>query len=81
MPFGLRIRVGPRNHVLHGSLGQPESYVGGLPDHPVGRAIFRGKGASYCKVKGHAAVICAKTAKLIEMPLGFSTQMGTRNYV
>jgi len=33
MPFGLRIRVGPRNHVLDGG-----------PDAPMGRGNFEGKG-------------------------------------
>jgi len=35
---------------------------------PVGGAILRGKGVSHCKVYGHSAVICAKTAELKEMP-------------
>jgi len=39
MPFGLRSRVGPGNHVLDGS-----------PDPPWEGAILRGKGASHCKV-------------------------------
>jgi len=39
MPFGLRTRVGPGNHVLDGS-----------PDSPMGRGKFEeGKGASHCK--------------------------------
>jgi len=40
MPFGLRTRVGPGNHVLDGG-----------PDPPMGRGNFEGrKGASHCKV-------------------------------
>jgi len=39
MPFGLRTRVGPENHVLDGG-----------PDPPMGRGNFKGKGASHCKV-------------------------------
>jgi len=39
MPFGLRTRVGPRNHVLDGG-----------PDPPCEVAILRGKGAPRCKV-------------------------------
>jgi len=57
--FMLRSLVGPGNHVLDGR-----------PDPPWEGAIFRGKGASHCKVYGHSVVICAKTAKPIEMPFG-----------
>jgi len=39
MLFGMRTRVGPRNHVLDGS-----------PDAPWEGALLRGKGASYCEV-------------------------------
>jgi len=39
IPFGLRTRVGPRNHVLDGG-----------PDLPMGRGNFEGEGASHCKV-------------------------------
>jgi len=40
MPFGLRIWVGPGNHVLDGG-----------PEIPLWEwAILRGKGASHCKV-------------------------------
>ena len=39
MPFGLRTRVGPGNHVLDGG-----------PDPPIGRGNFEGKGASHRKV-------------------------------
>jgi len=36
MPFGLRTRVGPRNHVLDGSADPPmerDNYGGGKDDH------------------------------------------------
>ena len=39
MPFGLRTRVGPRNHVLDGD-----------PDPPWEGAILKGKGPSHCKI-------------------------------
>jgi len=35
-----------------------------------------GKGASHCKVYGHSAAICAKTAEPIEMPFGFWARLG-----
>jgi len=40
MPFGLRTRVGPRNHVLDGG-----------PDPPWEGAILRGKGATIVKYR------------------------------
>jgi len=49
MPFGLRARVGPVNHVLDGG-----------PDPPMGRGNFGGKGAAHCKVQGCSAVNPAK---------------------
>ena len=51
------------------------------PDLPCKGTILRGKGASYCKVQGHSAVICAKTAEPIEMLFGLWAQMGPRNHV
>jgi len=39
MPFGLRTRVGPGNHVLDGG-----------PDPPTEGAILRGKAVSHCKI-------------------------------
>jgi len=39
MLFGLRTRVGPRNHVLDGG-----------PDPPMQRGNFEGEGASHCKL-------------------------------
>jgi len=48
---------------------------------PMGRGNFdRGKGAS-CKVYGHSAVICAKTAEPIEMPFRLWARKGPRNHV
>ena len=57
MPFGFRTQVAPRNHVLDG------------PDPPWETVIWRGEGAAHCKVQGHSAASCAKTAKQIEMLL------------
>jgi len=37
--------------------------------------------ASHCKVQGYSAVICAKTAKPIEMSFELWTWMGRRNRV
>jgi len=39
MPFGLRTRAGPRNHVLDEG-----------PDLPMGRGNFEREGMSHCKV-------------------------------
>ena len=44
-------------------------------------AILRGKGASYCKVLEHSAVICAKTAEPIKMPFVLWARMVPRNHV
>jgi len=57
LPFGLRTRVGPGNHVLDGG-----------PDTPWEGAIFRGKGALNCKVSGHSAVISVNRSRCL---LGF----------
>ena len=70
MPFGLRTGVGPRNHVLDG--GQ---------DHPMGTGNFEGKGTFHCKVQGHSAVICAKTAEPMELPFGLWTLVGPKKHV
>jgi len=43
MPFGLRTRVGPRNHVLD------EVQI------PMGTGNFEGGGSSHCKVKAHSS--------------------------
>jgi len=53
VPFGLWTQVGrPRNHVLDGGSRSP-----------MGGAILRRKGVAHCKVYGHSAVSCAKTAE------------------
>jgi len=57
--FGSRTCMSPRNHELN-SVEIPQC----------NGAILMEKGASCCKVYGHSAVICAKTAELIEMPFG-----------
>jgi len=44
-------------------------------------AIFREKGELHCKVWGHSAVICARTAEPIEMSFGLWARMGPRNHV
>jgi len=56
MPFGLRTRVGRRNHALDG-----------VQIPPWEGTILKEKGASHSKIYGHSAVICAKTAETIEM--------------
>ena len=37
--------------------------------------------ANRCKVWGHSAVICAKTAEPIELPFGLWARMGPRNHM
>ena len=69
MPFGLRTRVGSRNHVLDQG-----------PLFPWDVAILMGKGASHCKVQRHSAVICAKTAEPIDVPFGLWTRIGRKKY-
>ena len=69
MPFGLRTRVGPGNHVLDGV------------QIPHGKGNFEWKGASYCIVYGHSVVIHAKMAEPIEMPFGLRTRVGPGNQV
>ena len=51
MPFGLRTRVGQRNHVLDGG-----------PDPLMGRDNLEGEGASHCKVLGQSTDISAKSS-------------------
>ena len=48
---------------------------------PTGRDNFEGEGASHCKVQGHSAVPCAKTAEPIEMPFGLRTWVSQGNHV
>ena len=59
MPFGMRTRVGPRNHVLDGG-----------PDPAMGRGNFEGEKGRRIVQYGDTAVICAKTAEPIETPFG-----------
>jgi len=47
----------------------------------MGRAIFTGEGASYCKVYRDTTVFSAKRAEPIEMPFGLWTPMGPRNHM
>ena len=69
MQFGFRTRVGPGNHVLHGS-----------PYPLMGRGNFEeGKGRPTVKYRD-TDVICAKTAELIVMLFGFLARTGQRNH-
>jgi len=43
--------------------------------------IFRGNGESHCKVWGHSAVICAKTAEPNQMPFGIWAGIDHRSHV
>ena len=43
---------------------------------PWEEAILRGKEAFHCKVQGHSAVICAKTAEPLELPFELWAPMG-----
>jgi len=61
--------VSSRNHVLDGG-----------PDRPWEAAILMGKRRPIVKYR-ETAVICAKTAKAIEMPFGLWTWMVRRNHV
>jgi len=69
MPFGIGTRVGPRNRVLDGG-----------PDPPMGRGNFEGRKGHPIVKYGDTAVICAKTAKPIEMPFGLWARMGRRSH-
>ena len=52
----------------------------GVQIRPWEGAILRGKGHTIVKYRD-SAVICAKTAKLIEMPFGLWAHMDRRNHV
>jgi len=65
LPFALRTRVGPMNHVLH-DVYRP-TWEG---------AILSGKQADHCKVQGHSAVICANTAEPIDLAFRLWTRVG-----
>jgi len=47
----------------------------------MGRGNFEGEGGTYCKVLGHCAVSCAKTAEPIEMPFGMLSLVDPRSHV
>ena len=58
-------RMGPRNHVL--DVGSRSPWEG---------VILMGKQkAARCKVQRRSALICAKTAELIEIPFGLWTRV------
>ena len=61
--------------------GPREPCIGWGSRSPREGEILRGKGATHCKVYGHSAVICAKTAKLIKMQFGLWARMDRRNRV
>jgi len=67
MPFGLRTRVGPRKHVLHGAQ---------IPNRG---AIIRGKDMpGYAR--WHSAVSCTNMAEPIELPFALWTRVGRRKH-
>jgi len=71
-----------RCHLVEDSGGPKEPCIRWGSRSPWERAILRGgNGASHCKVYGHSAVICAKTAEPIEMPFGLMVWMDRRNCV
>jgi len=47
----------------------------------MGRGNFKGEGMARCKVQWYSAVICAKTAEMIEMPFGLWTWVDSRKHV
>jgi len=51
------------------------------PDPPMGMGNFEREVVAHCKVKGHYAVSCAKTAEAIKMPFCISARVGKRNNV
>jgi len=70
MTFGLRTRVGPRNHVLDGIQVRRE------------KGQFWGVGKGWSVVKyGDSAVSCTETAEPIEMSFATWTQVGPRKHV
>jgi len=78
MQFGLRTRVGPRNHVLAGG-----------PDPPMGRGKFLGRmgvlllpvRVAWSVRRSVTLVSPAKTAEPIEMQFGLRTRVGPGNIV
>jgi len=61
-----------------GADGPKESCVDGGPD-PRGKRQFWRKGAPIVKYRD-TAVTCAKTAEPVVMPLGLTSQSGSRNH-
>ena len=71
MPFGLRTRVGPGNHVLDGG-----------PYPPWERAILRGKkGRATVKYRDNLRSSVQKMAEPIETPFGSRTRVGQSSHV
>jgi len=70
LPFGLRIWVGPGNHVLDGG-----------PDPPMGRGKFLGENGRPIVKYRDTTVVCAKTAEPIGIPFGLWGGMGRRNHM
>jgi len=69
--FGLRTQVGPGNHHPRIRWGSRSPWKG---------AIFVGKGCPIVKY-GDTAVICAKMAEPIKIPLGLWARISQRNHV
>ena len=55
------------------------NYFFPIVEIPHGMDNLEGEGCPI--LKGHSAVICAKTAEPIEMPFGLRTRVGQRNHV
>jgi len=71
MPYRLRTRVGPENHVLDGG-----------PDLTWEGTILRGRrGFPLCSIGTLYDEYVAKTAEPTEMPLRFWASIGPRNHV
>jgi len=61
-------------------LGWAEGMVYRGVQIPRGRGKFLGKRGAQCKVEGHYAVTCAKTAEPIVMPFRLSARSDSRNH-
>jgi len=62
---------GPKKPCIRRGSGSP----------PWEEAVLRVEGADCCKLYGHSAASCTKTAKTINMPFGIWTRVGQRNHV
>jgi len=62
-------------------MGPGKYMLDGVQIPPMGRGNCEGKRAPHCKVYGHLAIICAKTAEPIEMPFELWAWIGLRNKV